>query len=147
MCAQEVEAPQLLGASDDAAPKHAVRAKVSLKRDQAVFYGSIKPRGCVRFISCWWPFLTCWQCCRRCSQRYQPPPQLVLLGQLGEERSCGGERILAVDAPEFEVKCHSSHPAPAPPSKGSSDHALYIIDATKGTTKRTLYNKTSGHSE
>ena len=24
--------------------------------------------------------------------------------------------------------------------KGSSDHAIYIIDAVKGTKKRTLYN-------
>ena len=31
--------------------------------------------------------------------------------------------------------------------QGSSDHAIYIIDAVKGTKKRTLYNKTSGHSE
>jgi len=30
---------------------------------------------------------------------------------------------------------------------GSSDHALYVMDAEKGTKKRTLYNKTSGHSE
>ncbi|KAL6751655.1 WD40-repeat-containing domain protein [Haematococcus lacustris] len=30
---------------------------------------------------------------------------------------------------------------------GSSDHALYVIDAEKGTKKRQLYNKSSGHSE
>eukprot|EP00983_Pelagomonas_calceolata_P082409 1155917-Pelagomonas_calceolata.AAC.2 len=30
---------------------------------------------------------------------------------------------------------------------GSSDHALYIVDAEKGTHKRTLYNKTNGHTE
>ena len=33
------------------------------------------------------------------------------------------------------------------PFQGSSDHALYVVDAAKGTKKRTLYNKTSGHSE
>lgn len=30
---------------------------------------------------------------------------------------------------------------------GSSDHALYVIDAEKGTKKRTLYSKSNGHSE
>ncbi|KAF5826437.1 WD40-repeat-containing domain protein [Dunaliella salina] len=30
---------------------------------------------------------------------------------------------------------------------GSSDHALYVVDAEKGTLKRTLYNKTNGHTE
>ncbi len=30
---------------------------------------------------------------------------------------------------------------------GSSDHALYVIDAAKGTKKRQLYNKSSGHQE
>lgn len=30
---------------------------------------------------------------------------------------------------------------------GSSDHALYVIDAEKGTKKRQLYNKTCGHQE
>lgn len=30
---------------------------------------------------------------------------------------------------------------------GSTDHALYIIDAAKGVKKRTLYSKTCGHSE
>ncbi|KAJ9508488.1 hypothetical protein QJQ45_012034 [Haematococcus lacustris] len=30
---------------------------------------------------------------------------------------------------------------------GSSDHALYVIDAEKGTKKRQLYNKSSGHSD
>jgi len=30
---------------------------------------------------------------------------------------------------------------------GSSDHALYVIDAVKGKRKRTLYSKTAGHTE
>ncbi|KAG2484442.1 hypothetical protein HYH03_016752 [Edaphochlamys debaryana] len=30
---------------------------------------------------------------------------------------------------------------------GSTDHALYVLDAAKGTRKRTLYSKTCGHTE
>ncbi|GFR45674.1 hypothetical protein Agub_g7088, partial [Astrephomene gubernaculifera] len=30
---------------------------------------------------------------------------------------------------------------------GSTDHALYVLDATRGLRKRTLYNKTCGHTE
>jgi hypothetical protein len=30
---------------------------------------------------------------------------------------------------------------------GSSDHALYIVDTSIGVKKRTLYSKTTGHSE
>lgn len=30
---------------------------------------------------------------------------------------------------------------------GSSDHALYVVDTFIGVKKRTLYSKTTGHSE
>jgi hypothetical protein len=30
---------------------------------------------------------------------------------------------------------------------GSSDHALYVVDPAAGCRKRTLYSKTTGHTE
>ena len=30
---------------------------------------------------------------------------------------------------------------------GSSDHALYVVDASTGRTRRTLFSKTAGHTE
>jgi hypothetical protein len=30
---------------------------------------------------------------------------------------------------------------------GSSDHALYVVDSAAGRKKRTLYSKTTGHTE
>lgn len=30
---------------------------------------------------------------------------------------------------------------------GSADHALYVVDTATGRKKRTLYSKTTGHTE
>jgi hypothetical protein len=30
---------------------------------------------------------------------------------------------------------------------GSSDHALYVVDASTGRIRRTLFSKTAGHTE